>query len=394
MLDIDIENYNARFFGTSKVVRLDDILKLLPKSKLVTKDKEALNDLKFTDIKILADAGKTDITYLYNILFCEEFYKTNAKLCLVLDSVYKKLNTDKLKNKDISILVCSKLEMLSLRGKIYRLFRKKKEKSNLFIRAMIAFLRKITAVFLLKNQNIASTAIIGENVKIGKNVKIGHFTFIGDNCIIGDNTVIHENVTIKYAVIGKNCCILPGTRIGSIGFGYEVAKDSNNSVSKKIRLDHFKIVIIGDFVDIGNNVVIDRGHAKNTIISSGVKIDSIVLIGHNAYIGENTIIGGGSLIAGSVIVGKNTILAGDISISNQVIIGDNAIITSAAKLEADVFDGEIILGEYNALSVEKWYISGVINKRLMREYKKKYNKKVPKEKIIKSLKNKFLLEER
>ncbi|CEZ19659.1 UDP-3-O-(3-hydroxymyristoyl)-glucosamine N-acyltransferase [Candidatus Methylopumilus planktonicus] len=179
---------------------------------------------------------------------------------------------------------------------------------------------------------IGPNVVIDENVSIDDDVVIHAGSMIEADSVIGKASVIHPHVVIKAnTVIGKNCTIYAGCVIGSDGFGY--AKGD----SKWLAIPQIGRVILGDNVDIGSNSTIDRGALDDTIISSGVKIDNLVQIGHNCMIGENTIIAGCVGIAGSAKIGKNcaiggaAMILGHLSITDDVTISPGSMITRSIK---------------------------------------------------------------
>ena len=93
---------------------------------------------------------------------------------------------------------------------------------------------------------------------------------------------------------------------------------------------------MGDNVDIGSNSTIDRGTLDDTIVSSGVKIDNLVQIGHNCMIGENTIIAGCVGIAGSAKIGKNCAIGGAAMILGHLSITDNVTISPGSMITRSI----------------------------------------------------------
>lgn len=199
------------------------------------------------------------------------------------------------------------------------------------------------------NPGIDKTAIIGKNVVLGKNVSIQPYAVIEDNVEIGDGSVIGACVYIgHYTKTGKECLIYPhviirervkignrviihpGTVIGGDGFGFATVKGAHHKIPQ------IGTVVIGDDVEIGSNVTIDRARFDKTDIGNGVKIDNLVQIAHNVYIGENTIVVAQVGISGSTVVGKNVIVAGQAGIIGHVTVGDNAIIGGKAGVTKDV----------------------------------------------------------
>ena len=186
---------------------------------------------------------------------------------------------------------------------------------------------------------IHPTSIVGENVRLGKNVAIHAYVvveddvFIGDNVIVyphtyigrgsrvGDDTLIYHGVTIRERVtIGERVIIHSGVRIGSDGFGFT----SDRGVHHKV--PQIGTVVIGDDVEIGANVTIDRATFGVTRIGKGTKIDNLVQIGHNVIVGEHCIIVAKVGIAGSTEIGSGVTLAGQAGISGHLKIGENSVI--------------------------------------------------------------------
>ncbi len=196
---------------------------------------------------------------------------------------------------------------------------------------------------------IHPTAIIGKDVKLGKNVSIQPYTVIEDNVEIGDETIVGACGYIgHYTKIGSNCFIFPhviireritignrvnihsGTVIGGDGFGFATVKGVHHKIPQ------IGTVEIGNDVEIGSNVTIDRARFEKTYIGNGVKIDNLVQIAHNVIIGDNTIIVAQVGISGSTRVGKNVIIAGQAGLIGHIEVGNNAIIGGKAGVTKNV----------------------------------------------------------
>jgi UDP-3-O-[3-hydroxymyristoyl] glucosamine N-acyltransferase len=185
-----------------------------------------------------------------------------------------------------------------------------------------------STAYIHPSASIGEGTALGKNVvvsagcRIGKNVKIFHNTVLLEDVEIGDNSVIYQNVSIREKCrAGKNVIIHCNSVIGSDGFGYDI---DENGVSHKI--PQVGIVVIEDDVEIGSNVSIDRALLGATTISKGVKIDNLVQIAHNVFIGENSIIAGQAGIAGSSKIGKNCFILGQAGVSGHIEITDNVIL--------------------------------------------------------------------
>ena len=107
---------------------------------------------------------------------------------------------------------------------------------------------------------------------------------------------------------------------------------------------HSKKVIIEDDVWIGSSVTIEKGTIDNTIIKTGVKIDDLVHIGHNSFLGDNSQITVGARILGRAILGKNCWLSPGSVIDNGVEIGDNSLIGANTHIRKNIESNCIVSG--------------------------------------------------
>ncbi len=179
-----------------------------------------------------------------------------------------------------------------------------------------------------KGCQIDALASIGAHCVIADRVKIAAHAVIGAGCVIGEDSEIDEftrldaNVTLYYrTMIGKRVIIASGTVIGSDGFGIAKHKGQWHKVPQ------LGNVIIADDVEIGSNCSVDRGAIESTIIESGVKLDNLIQVGHNARIGAHTAIAAHVAIAGSADIGENCLIAGCSGINGHISIADNSVIT-------------------------------------------------------------------
>ena len=183
-----------------------------------------------------------------------------------------------------------------------------------------------------KNVALGKNVVISAGCKIGSNVKIFHNSVLLEEVEIGDGTLIFQNVSVREKCkIGGRVIIHPGTVIGSDGFGFN--PDEKGVYHKIPQIGN---VVIEDDVEIGSNVSIDRAAMGSTIIKQGVKIDNLVQIAHNVFIGENTVISSQSGISGSTKVGKNCILAGQVGLVGHIEIADNSILMAQSGISKSV----------------------------------------------------------
>ena len=187
--------------------------------------------------------------------------------------------------------------------------------------------------------HIGPHCVVAEGVKIGANVVLESGIHVGPSTTIGADSHIFPNVTI-YALtqIGQRVRIHAGTAIGSDGFGYVF----DSGVHRKI--PQVGCVILGDDVEIGSNVSIDRGALGPTTIGKGTKIDNLVQIAHNVTIGEHCLIVGQAGVAGSTKVGNYTTIAGQAGIAGHLKIGHKVIVAAQSGVMHDIPDGAKYLG--------------------------------------------------
>ncbi len=130
-----------------------------------------------------------------------------------------------------------------------------------------------------------------------------------------------------------------GTVIGSDGFGYSV-----DATGVRTKIPQIGTVEIGNDVEIGANVTIDRARFGVTRLGNGVKIDNLVQIGHNAVIGDHVVIVAQVAIAGSASIGNRVIIAGQAGVAGHLHVGDGAIIGPKAGVIKDIPAGLHVMG--------------------------------------------------
>ncbi|HEX4113034.1 MAG TPA: UDP-3-O-(3-hydroxymyristoyl)glucosamine N-acyltransferase [Stellaceae bacterium] len=181
-------------------------------------------------------------------------------------------------------------------------------------------------------------AVIGAHAEIGRRCVIGAGSVIGAASILGDDVRVGAQVTISHAIVGARVRLYPGARIGQDGFGFSADADGFVKVPQLGR------VIIGDDVEIGANVTIDRGSGPDTVIGAGAMIDNLVQIGHNVQVGRNCVLVAQSGISGSTRLGDFVMIGGQAGLVGHLEIGSGARIGAQAGVPNDVAAGETVLG--------------------------------------------------
>ncbi len=203
---------------------------------------------------------------------------------------------------------------------------------------------------------IESTAQIAKTATIGKNCYIGHNTVIEDDVVIGDNCIIEHNVVIShgckignncriannaciaYCLMGNDCYIYTGARIGHDGFGFSVINGRHKRIAQIGR------VIIGNDVEVGANSCIDRGALDDTIIGDGTRIDNLVQVAHNVVIGKGCILVAQTGIAGSCKFGDYVVCGGQTGFADHLTIGSGVQVGAQSGVMRDIEPGSIVMG--------------------------------------------------
>jgi UDP-3-O-[3-hydroxymyristoyl] glucosamine N-acyltransferase len=314
--------------------------------------KENFADYKIKNINSLKDAKSDEISFITDRKYIKYLNTTSAAAVIMDFSLLKEHLSANLK-----------FAILDTKNPYLAFARM----TQLFYSADNA---ELSNGFVLDNDFIDKTVLIGKNTiiypnvfiekasRVGENCKIMPGVFIGQNVIIGDNVTIYPNVTVySKSIIGNNCIIHAGSVIGSDGFGY--AKDGK----EYIKIMHLGNTILEDSVEIGALTSIDRGVIGSTIIKKGTKIDNLVQIAHNVSIGENCALASQTGIAGSAVIGNNVIMGGQVGVAGHLNVGAHAIIAAQSGISHDIKDNEIVAGS-PAIPIKEWRISMVLFKKL------------------------------
>ncbi len=204
-------------------------------------------------------------------------------------------------------------------------------------------------------RGIHPTAILGQDAQVAPDAGIGPFCVLGDGVRIGAKSVVEAHCVLGAGtVIGEQCHLYPlvstreGTRIGnrtvihngavlgSDGFGYE------RTASGWKKIPQIGIVVVGDDVEIGANVTIDRARFGRTVIGNGVKLDNLVQVAHNCRVGDNAAIAAQVGLAGSALLGAGVQFGGQAGCAGHLRVGDGAVVAGRGGVTKDVPAGEFV----------------------------------------------------
>jgi UDP-3-O-[3-hydroxymyristoyl] glucosamine N-acyltransferase len=290
-----------------------------------TENKNNIKNFNVTDIKDLATANNTEITFFHSKKYEHIAAKTKALFCITTNNFSKILP-----NSCNPIIVENVLVNTALITKIFY--------PNSITDDFDSTVIEIEKTHYSEKIKFGKNILIGKNVKIGKDCLIGHNSIIENNVEIGNNCSIGSNVIIRNTIIKDNVHILDGCIIGKKGFGFFPKKNNN------IRYPHIGIVIINDNVEIGSCSTIDRGSMSNTVIGKNTFLDNQIHIAHNNIIGDNCIIAGQVGFAGSSTLGNNVMIGGQAGISGHLKIGSNVQIAGGSGVIKDIPNNSRVIG--------------------------------------------------
>lgn len=205
---------------------------------------------------------------------------------------------------------------------------------------------------------IGPFVVVGQNVVIGRSCRIASHVSIAEDAQIGDDALICQGARIgARVVIGNNFIAQPGCVIGGDGFSFVTPEKSGvESVRETLgsqgdgvaqswdRIHSLGSVRIGNNVEIGANVAIDRGTIADTVLGDGTKLDNLVQIAHNVQIGQDCLICSQVGIAGSAKIGDRVVMAGQCGVNDNILVGDDVIAGGATKIFTNAPAGRVLLG--------------------------------------------------
>lgn len=199
---------------------------------------------------------------------------------------------------------------------------------------------------------IHPTAVVAEGARLGEGVYVGAGAVVGEGASVGEGAQLHAHCVVGPGVkVGRGCVLRPhvvlyegvtlgervvlhaGVVVGADGFGY--VRDEAGAYHK---FPQMGTVVIEDDVEVGAGSCIDRGALGETRVGRGTKIDNLVQVGHNVFIGERVVIAAQTGISGSTVIESDAIIGG------QVGFGDHARVQSGAVIgsQAGVLPGKIV----------------------------------------------------
>lgn len=283
--------------------------------------------LVISDVGPLDEAGEGTVSFLDNKKYLPDFEKTAAAACIVEPGYADKAPSG------VALLLTDKPY------KAYALIaqhfypRKSEEAGAVHPSAIIDETSEIG-----EGCSVGPGAVLGRNVKLGPNCSVEANAVIGDGVEIGEGTTVGPTASLEYCIVGSNCQIHAGVRIGNRGFGFAMDPAGYVDVPQLGR------VIIEDDVEIGANSTIDRGAGPDTIIGQGTKIDNLVQIGHNVRLGKRCVIVAQSGVAGSSVLDDYVVMGAQSGVNGHIHLGTGVQVAGKSGVMRSVEAGQSVAG--------------------------------------------------
>ena len=283
-------------------------------------------DMTITGAAGLNEAGASDVSFVFNPKYVKHLAKSKAGLLLMAEEIPRcKAAQVIVKNPHLAFAKVLELRENELKPSM---------PSGIHTTAIVAPDAKIG-----NNVSIGPFAVIEPGSSIGEGTRIGAYTYIGHGSHIGKKCLFYPHVTIRERVhVGNNVIIHPGAVLGSDGFGFVPGHEGH------YKIPQLGIVIIGDDVELGANVTIDRATTGKTSIGKGTKLDNLVHIAHNVHVGDHCFMAAQVGIAGSTTIGNFVTIAGQAGVSGHLTVSDGVTIAGQAAVIGDVPPKEIVSG--------------------------------------------------
>lgn len=286
-------------------------------------------DTLVNDVTKIEEGRKGTLSFLANPKYEKYIYDTQSSIVIV--------NEDFKPQSPLSATLIRVQNAYESFASLLRLYEQSKpKKKGISKMAVIA-----ESASLGEELYVGDFTVVSENVELGKGVQLYPQVYVGDNVSIGEGSIIHPGVKIYEGCrIGAHCVIHAGAIIGGDGFGFAPNQDNNYE-----KVPQMGKVIIEDHVDIGANTTIDRATMGATVLKKGVKLDNLIMIGHNVEVGENTVMAAQTGISGSTKIGKNCMFGGQVGLIGHIAIANGVKIAAQSGIPKSIREeGAVVQG--------------------------------------------------
>lgn len=214
---------------------------------------------------------------------------------------------------------------------------------------------------------IHASAQIHPSVQLGRNCSVGAYVVIGEGATLGDDAVVGEHSIIApfvrigaQSTIGSAVILHEGTYLGDqvvIHSGAILGAAPFNYLKQHGVWEQSPVlggVTLADQVHIGANTVLDRGTVGDTYLAQGVRVDNLVHIAHDVFIGSNTAVAGGATLGAHVRIGADCILGGASCVAAFVHLADDVVISGMSTVSKSIKKAGIYSSGTLAHEHQRW----------------------------------------
>ncbi len=287
-------------------------------------------DHSVSGVASLSEAGRTEISFLGNEKYFQDFLQTSAGVVLIPGNLPQKPSRN-----DIVLLEVENPSFAF--AAVVKVLAKNQRTVSFGVHPSAIIADDV--VINRDKVSIKPGVVIEAGCTIGDGTEIGSGTVICEGSTVGENCLIYPNVTVReHSQIGARVILQPGCVIGSDGYGYELVD------GKHTKVDQVGIVVLEDDVEIGANTTIDRARFGKTVIGEGTKVDNLVQIAHNVQTGKHCLIISQTGIAGSASLGNYVTIAAQAGVAGHIHVGDKAILAGRSGVTKSIAGGIIYSG--------------------------------------------------
>ena len=214
---------------------------------------------------------------------------------------------------------------------------------------------------------IAPGATVGARTVLGKGCVLHPGVHIGDDCVLGAGCELFSGAVLyRRTLLGQRVVVHANSVVGSDGYGYVLVEGHH------AKIPQVGWVEVGDDVEIGACVCIDRGVLGPTRIGAGTKIDNQVQVGHNVQVGNHCLLVSQTGISGSTKLGDYVTLAGKVGVVGHIEIGSRSVVGGNSVVAKSLPEGSFVTG-FPARPHREWAeAQAALNRlpRLMKQLRK------------------------
>lgn len=186
---------------------------------------------------------------------------------------------------------------------------------------------------------LAPSATVGARTMLGKGCVLHPGVHIGEDCVLGEGCELFSGAVLyRRTRLGNRVAVHANSVVGSDGYGYVLVAGRHEKIPQ------VGWVEVGDDVEIGACVCIDRGVLGPTRIGTGTKVDNQVQVAHNVQVGNHCLLVAQSGISGSTKLGDYVTLAGKVGVIGHIEIGSRSVVGGNSVVAKSLPEGSFVTG--------------------------------------------------